>query len=97
MADGIYPTRRCHICLGTIKLNVPMVQCECGKTFHESCARRVNECPNCGRPVNEMRPAVRQVVRNVTKPADRGVYDPPAKNSRWKKIGEMVEDELDKQ
>jgi hypothetical protein len=40
---------RCHICLGTIKSGLPLVRCECGKTYHETCASRVGECPNCGR------------------------------------------------
>jgi hypothetical protein len=40
---------RCHICLGAIKSGLPLVRCECGKTYHETCASRVGECPNCGR------------------------------------------------
>ncbi len=44
---------RCHICLGTIKSGLPIVKCECGKTYHETCAIRVGECPNCGRVVSD--------------------------------------------
>lgn len=48
---------RCHICLGTIKSGLPLVRCECGKTYHETCASRVGECPNCGRDLrNQSRP-----------------------------------------
>ncbi|MEM2976027.1 MAG: hypothetical protein QXW06_00010 [Thermoplasmata archaeon] len=45
---------RCHICLGTIKSGLPLVRCECGKTYHETCASRVGECPNCGRDLKNI-------------------------------------------
>ena len=45
---------RCHICLGTIKSGLPLVRCECGKTYHETCASRVGECPNCGRDLRNI-------------------------------------------
>ena len=45
---------RCHICLGTIKSGLPLVRCECGKTYHETCASRVGECPNCGRDLRNL-------------------------------------------
>ena len=48
---------RCHICLGTIKSGLPLVRCECGKTYHETCASRVGECPNCGRDLRNSSPA----------------------------------------
>jgi len=44
---------RCHICLGTIKPGLPIVKCDCGKTYHEICAIRVGECPNCGRVISD--------------------------------------------
>jgi len=47
---------RCHICLGTIKSGLPLVRCECGKTYHETCASRVGECPNCGRDLHNVGP-----------------------------------------
>jgi tetratricopeptide (TPR) repeat protein len=51
---------RCHICLGTIKSGLPLVRCECGKTYHETCSSRVGECPNCGRDLrNPARPQER--------------------------------------
>jgi hypothetical protein len=40
---------KCHICLGTIKKMVDVINCECGKSFHESCATRVGTCPLCTR------------------------------------------------
>jgi hypothetical protein len=51
---------RCHICLGTIKSGLPLVRCECGKTYHETCSSRVGECPNCGRD-----------LRNLARPQER--------------------------
>ena len=45
---------RCHICLGTIKSGLPLIKCECGKTYHETCASRVGECPNCGRDLRNL-------------------------------------------
>ncbi len=45
---------RCHICLGTIKSGLPLVRCECSKTYHETCASRVGECPNCGRDLKNV-------------------------------------------
>ncbi|MEW5760876.1 MAG: hypothetical protein AB1779_08940, partial [Candidatus Thermoplasmatota archaeon] len=42
---------RCYICLGSIKPTLPLVRCVCGKTYHESCANRVMECPNCNRVI----------------------------------------------
>ncbi len=40
---------RCHICMGLVKPGLPFAKCECGKKFHDSCAKRVGDCPNCGR------------------------------------------------
>jgi cytoskeletal protein RodZ len=37
----------CNICLGAIKTGLPVVKCTCGKKYHDSCAARVGECPNC--------------------------------------------------
>lgn len=39
--------RRCSICLGRIKPGLPVLKCKCGKTYHLSCAERVQTCPNC--------------------------------------------------
>jgi hypothetical protein len=40
---------RCLICLGKFKDETKSVRCDCGATFHKSCASRVKECPECGK------------------------------------------------
>lgn len=41
-------TTLCAVCLGTIKEGLSVIKCgECGKTFHEKCAARIEKCPNC--------------------------------------------------
>ena len=42
---------RCPICKGAIKKGFKVVQCACGRDFHELCATRVGRCPVCFRPV----------------------------------------------
>jgi hypothetical protein len=37
----------CNICLGAIKTGLAVVQCTCGKKYHEACASRVGACPTC--------------------------------------------------
>ncbi len=39
---------KCLVCLGRFKEGAEIVRCKCGATFHESCASRIKECPNCG-------------------------------------------------
>ena len=43
--------KKCTICLGKFKEGANIVKCECGATFHKSCATRVKECPECGRKI----------------------------------------------
>jgi len=43
----ISETSRCNICLGFIKVGLPVVTCVCSKNYHLSCATRVGECPTC--------------------------------------------------
>ena len=40
---------RCPICKGAIKKGFKVVQCGCGRDFHELCATRVGRCPVCFR------------------------------------------------
>jgi hypothetical protein len=41
-------TTLCAVCLGTVKEGLSVIKCgECGKTFHEKCAARIEKCPNC--------------------------------------------------
>ncbi len=41
-------TTLCAVCLGTIKEGLSVIKCgDCGKTFHEKCAARIEKCPNC--------------------------------------------------
>ncbi len=41
-------TTLCTVCLGTIKEGLSVIKCgDCGKTFHEKCAARIEKCPNC--------------------------------------------------
>ncbi len=42
---------RCPICKGAIKKGFKVVQCACGRDFHELCASRVGRCPVCFRPL----------------------------------------------
>lgn len=42
---------RCPICKGAIKKGFKVVQCACGRDFHELCATRVGRCPVCFRPL----------------------------------------------
>jgi hypothetical protein len=42
---------KCNICLGLIKPNLPIIVCRCGNTYHESCAERVEVCPQCGEKI----------------------------------------------
>lgn len=40
---------RCPICRGLIKSGYAVMQCACGRDFHEACASRVGRCPVCFR------------------------------------------------
>jgi len=40
---------RCPICKGSIKKGFKVLQCACGRDFHELCATRVGRCPVCFR------------------------------------------------
>ncbi len=42
---------RCPICKGAIKKGFKVVQCTCGRDFHELCATRVGRCPVCFKPL----------------------------------------------
>ena len=42
---------RCPICKGAIKKGFKVLQCSCGRDFHELCASRVGRCPVCFRPL----------------------------------------------
>ncbi|MEM2900221.1 MAG: RING finger protein, partial [Thermoplasmata archaeon] len=42
---------KCHVCMGVVKANLPIYICPCGKKFHDTCAKRVGECPACGRKI----------------------------------------------
>ncbi|MFQ6106367.1 MAG: hypothetical protein ACE5QF_02085 [Thermoplasmata archaeon] len=39
---------KCGVCRGTIKKGFPMIVCPCGQEFHDTCAGRVKDCPECG-------------------------------------------------
>ncbi len=39
----------CSVCKGAIKPEVTILTCKCGRSFHESCALRIEECPMCSR------------------------------------------------
>jgi len=43
---------KCHVCMGVVKANLPIYICPCGKKFHDTCAKRVGECPACGRKIS---------------------------------------------
>ena len=42
---------RCPICKGAIKKGFKVLQCACGRDFHDLCASRVGRCPICFRPL----------------------------------------------
>ena len=48
---AVEEAKKCTICLGKFKEGANVVRCECGATFHKSCATRVKECPECGRRI----------------------------------------------
>ena len=37
----------CGVCMGVVKTGLVMITCPCGKKYHDSCANRMPECPNC--------------------------------------------------
>ena len=39
--------KKCSICLGIIKRDLVNIDCNCGSSFHNSCALRVGICPIC--------------------------------------------------
>jgi rRNA maturation endonuclease Nob1 len=54
---------KCYICLGIVKKGEPVVECGgCGKTFHVSCAHRVEKCPIC----NMNLPRVKDVKKKAS-------------------------------
>ncbi len=38
---------KCNVCLGFIKTGLPLITCVCSKSFHVSCAYRMERCPIC--------------------------------------------------
>jgi|GEM_PF-7017183 len=42
---------KCAVCQGAIKPRFPLTKCDCGKTFHDTCGIRVENCPYCGASV----------------------------------------------
>ena len=44
--------RKCSICMGIIKKELPSVDCSCGSCFHQSCGARVGTCPICGKEIH---------------------------------------------
>ena len=50
----------CNVCLGVIKTSLPVIKCTCGKTYHQSCADRIINCPNCDtnllEPISKLKP-----------------------------------------
>ncbi len=45
---------RCKICLGVIKKPSMLYECGCGRKYHKSCITRVEECPSCSLPAQDM-------------------------------------------
>jgi hypothetical protein len=41
-------TVKCFACNGKIKTGFPLIQCQCGNTYHEPCGERIGKCPMCG-------------------------------------------------
>jgi len=42
-------SEKCGICLGAIKTGLMAIKCKCGKYYHDTCGKRVGECPSCDR------------------------------------------------
>jgi len=38
---------KCNVCLGFIKTGLPLITCVCYKSYHVSCAYRMERCPIC--------------------------------------------------
>ena len=45
---------RCKICLGVIKNVAQLYECGCGRKYHKSCITRVEECPSCSLPAQDL-------------------------------------------
>jgi hypothetical protein len=48
MITGTTEAILCKICLGVIKPSLPVLNCKCGVQYHEACAVRLGNCPECG-------------------------------------------------
>ncbi|MBA3045319.1 MAG: hypothetical protein FP824_03815 [Euryarchaeota archaeon] len=38
---------KCKSCMGTIRMNMDMIKCSCGRDYHVTCGERFGKCPNC--------------------------------------------------
>jgi hypothetical protein len=65
---------KCDICFGDIGAD-RVAACQCGKTFHLSCAEMTAVCPYCEAPLREMetRDAMRPICPGCGKPFSGGV------------------------
>lgn len=49
VVENVSSETRCNVCQGTIKKGLRTVVCDCGKTYHEICSKRVASCPHCNK------------------------------------------------
>jgi tetratricopeptide (TPR) repeat protein len=44
---------KCNICMGTVKPDLDIIRCNCGREYHAMCGERFGECPGCGTSFTE--------------------------------------------
>ena len=52
IVSRIEGAKKCSICLGIIKRDLTSIDCDCGSSFHHSCAIRVGICPICSSAID---------------------------------------------
>jgi len=66
----------CGVCMKVIGHGLELLSCECGQTFHETCATSVIDCPYCGRHLIERRGRPVTCVHCSQPFQDDGLLDP---------------------
>lgn len=72
--------RKCSICMGLIKQELPGIDCACYSKFHRSCAIRIGYCPICEREIQippyavQRTEPVRSAVRSMPLSADDRLF-----------------------
>lgn len=78
-AEGLAEARGeliCGVCMKVIGHGLELLSCVCGRTFHETCASSVIDCPYCGRHLIERRGRPVTCVHCSQPFQDEGLLDP---------------------